>query len=636
MKLQYLAVIFVIIIMPISLVMSQYIQTQISTIVLQSSYTTNLTNATSGALHAFQINSINNRYSSLSDSKIRDIEASINTFYNLLSISMENYISDREELSTFIPAMLYTLYDGYYIYSSYNNLYKTTGDDGKKVTIQNTNDYQGGLRPYIYYSAKYKLANGKTIIVNYTLDNAITVYGEFKEVGETDYKYITKSGYLINPNYVTEINENAKTLKYNGVTIGPETLTEHLMVIENVETGKVIEGDYNYILYKNQKVYQDEDTNGNIVYEVANIPQYDSNGNIRYDAYGNVITRKVRMPKYFWYQDNKKVYLQSEKALLLKHLEEKGLASLGSVNASGVYNPTINFKSISAFEYYRDAKIFSEWVNEYLKDISQNNIVQNDGTWGATNDGKLYLSVDTGTDKIFNTKASGNDPLLSDSTFNTHRMAVIRKSIETNLTTAIANYNLQTSRNYEFTMPKIDEENWYNISNYVSLISFMQGLPIGTKYFNNYCVITNTKNEEAITDQSVYILTKDGNNIEYHKPGCEVLIQNQAKIQNEAYEVISMQRQTLKLSESNIRYFYPQVRIIDSNKNTTLTGCYNCIVNASGDYGTDSIISGEIKDFSTGNILYTKDQLTKIRTVYLKGLARERYDLYKTNFDLDD
>ena len=84
MKLEYLAIIFVIIIVPIAFTLSAYTGTQIDTIALQTSYDSKLNDATYDAVRAFQINTINNEYSTISDSKIRDIEASINTFYNAL------------------------------------------------------------------------------------------------------------------------------------------------------------------------------------------------------------------------------------------------------------------------------------------------------------------------------------------------------------------------------------------------------------------------------------------------------------------------------------------------------------------------------------------------------------------------
>lgn len=621
MKLQHLAVIFVLIIIPISLVMSQYVQTQIDTIRLQTLYTKSLDTATYDALKAFQINSANNKYSSLSDSKIRDIEASINTFYHSLGTSMSNYVSSREDLSTFVPAILFSLYDGYYIYSSYNNIYSTVGTGtSERVQIQNNRRYQDGLRPYIYYSCQYRLNNGKSVIVNYTLDNAITVYGDFGS------GYETKSGYLIDYRKVSSMNIGNKTLVYDGVTIRPESLKEHLITIENADEGTIIERDYPYIVYENKKVYQDVDSSGNAVYENAQIPIYNSAGQIQYDSNGNIRYQTVRAPKYFWYDNNKKTYLQSEKAGLLKYISDNG----------------VGFKSVSAFEYYYNAYYFSKWLVEEsgLASVTQANIIQNNGNIGPYVSGdtsKLYLSVNTNTIEgntsyIFDTRKAGNDPLLSTSTFNIHRMAVIRKSIETNLTTAIANYNSQSASTYEFAMPVIDETNWEKVTNHVSLISFIQGMPIGQKYYNNYTVLTNTKNEEVINDQSVYIMVQgtDGN-YEYHQPGCKELIERQKNtsgLNMTAYTDLSFMRQTVQVNEVQTRYFYPQSRV-----GRTTTGCYNCIVNASGDYDIDSIIAGQIKHYETKAILYNSSQLAALRRAYLTGLARERRDLYKSNFN---
>ena len=603
MKLQYLAVIFVIIILPISMVMSSYIQNQIDTITLQTLYKTKLDNSTYDALKAFQINSVNNKYSSISNSKIRDIEASINTFYNSMKTSM---VSSKEDVQTFIPAILFTLYDGYYIYSSYDNIVqveKAEGETIKKITTESNKNYQYGLRPYIYYSCKYNL-NGKTIIVNYTLDNEITVYGDFGN------GYETKSGYLIDPSKVTEINDSNKTLKYDGILIEPETLTEHLITVnDDGTTTTTTEGDYTYIVYNNKKVYKETTRNGN-------------NDSMQ----------------YFWYDNYKKTYLAGEQANLKTYID----------------NNKVGFRSISAYEYYKEAKEFSEWVNDKLGNITQKDVIKIDGSGNNTigNDTN-YLSENTGNSKIFATSGnSKNDPMLSDSTFNNHRIAIIRKSIETNLTTAIANYNIQSGSNYEYVMPVINDADWYKIVNNVSIASFMQGIPIGQKYFNNYSVITNTKNEEVINSQSMYILERnDGGDLEYHQVGCEKLLEKVRNAKNDgsiergqftmtAYTDLSFLRQTVKVSETKLEYFYPHgvdnSNISGSANFKYLTGCYNCIVNSNADYDIDGIIKGEIKDYLTEKTLYNKNnfELEAVRKTYLTGLARERYDLYKSNFDL--
>ena len=473
MKIQHLAVIFVIIIVPIALVMSAYINNQIDAIKMQTAYDTSLINATHSAVQAFQINTTNNKYASISDSKIRDIEAAVNTFYNSLVNSMGSYALSAEDLKQYNPAILFTLYDGYYIYTSYDNVYDTVNtNNGEKVQITiDKKNYQNGLKTYIYYSSKYKLKNGNIILVNYTLDNAITVYGDFGK------GYVTNSGYLINPSNVTNIDTNAHTLNYNGILIEPEILTEHLITVENAETNATRADDYRYIFYGNQKVYQDKDTNGNLLYN------------------------EDGTPKIFWYSNYEKTYVNN--ADIRNYARQCGM------------------KSYSAFDYYYQAYTFSKWVIENLGDITQADLIRDDNNQvlGSNYD---YLAENTGTEKIFDL-SNQNDPLLSDSTFNNHRLAVIRKSIETSLLTCIENYKSLSL--YDYAMPVLTDEDWYKILNNISVVSFLQGMSIGYRTYNNYAIITNNVNKEVVSAQNIYIVTKDKDgNLEYHQPGCKELI----------------------------------------------------------------------------------------------------------------
>lgn len=82
MKLQNLAIIFAIIIIPIALVLGYYIGMQIDTIKLQITYDDKLSTAVYDAVKAYQINTENNPYSIINSSQKRDIEAAINTFMN--------------------------------------------------------------------------------------------------------------------------------------------------------------------------------------------------------------------------------------------------------------------------------------------------------------------------------------------------------------------------------------------------------------------------------------------------------------------------------------------------------------------------------------------------------------------------
>src|SRR5574344_2708779 len=115
MKIQHLAVIFIIIILPISLVLSLYTGNLIKVSNKESSYDALLLNSTYDAIRAYQMNTLNNNYAGVSDSKVRDINASTNSFFNSLAIGLSSSGYGKDELKTYVPAMLYTLYDGYYV-----------------------------------------------------------------------------------------------------------------------------------------------------------------------------------------------------------------------------------------------------------------------------------------------------------------------------------------------------------------------------------------------------------------------------------------------------------------------------------------------------------------------------------------
>ena len=122
MKLQQLAVIFVIIVVPISLVLSMYTNNNTEVLRTQAEYNNILLNATNDAVNAYQMNTLRNGYSTINDSKIRDITASVNSFFNSLASGMGSSSYRREDLEGYIPALLFTLYDGYYLYGDYQNV----------------------------------------------------------------------------------------------------------------------------------------------------------------------------------------------------------------------------------------------------------------------------------------------------------------------------------------------------------------------------------------------------------------------------------------------------------------------------------------------------------------------------------
>lgn len=574
MKIQHLAIIFVIIILPISMVITYYIQKQIDTIGLQTDYNMKLQTATADAIKGFQLNTINNKYSTVSDSKIRDIEASISTFYNSLGTELGASGYTAEDLKSYIPAIVYTMYDGYYIYGKYWN-----------ETIEDSYKYQYGLRPYIYYSCRYKTVNSD-FVVNYTLDNTITVYGIVN--GE----YVTKSGSLILPELINENSiqtiqydytdnvgnqhhcEYVVSIQYDNLVIEPEILKEQLVTIN--EDGTIDRQEYEYVTFNNRKVYKD------------------NNG-------------------YFWNNKNKKQYISDiETIQFVNHMNNNG-----------------HLYSNSAAQYYADAYEFSTWVNSALKNITQADAYEADGITKITN-----FAINTQDDKIFDlSDKNKNNPLVEGSIFNQNRISVIRKSIESNLAVAIANFG--SVAEYEFVMPIFTEEDWDKLVNDVSVAAFMQGIPIGAKYYNNYCIITNDKNKEVVTADSIYIITDSNANNNYdidssdeaHIATCKKTIDEKTKV-IAAYQNIDFELQTVVITEGEERYFYPHAN----------EKCYHCLVSVSETYDINDLIAGTIKTYDPNTDTYVVDNQatnsiasTNLRKIYLTALAREKYDLYKTN-----
>lgn len=279
MKIQTLGIIFIIIILPISFALSLYTKAQLETLSLQSLYDAKLQQSTYDALQAFQINIQNNTESNLADSKIKDIEASIKAFFNSLEGNFELRGYSLNELKEYVPAIVYTMYDGYYIYSPYNNI-ATTTEEGVVINQSEPDNIQYGLKPYIYYSCRYKRA-GDDFVITYSLDNYITIKGII------DGKYVNDSGYLI-----SNIEPYGNGLyKYNGIVIESEGALEEY--IGNTK--------YQYVKISGTKYYWDQSKsrifymlNGNMHEQVS-----ESSNAVLYNKYVNLIMNNSSALRYY-------------------------------------------------------------------------------------------------------------------------------------------------------------------------------------------------------------------------------------------------------------------------------------------------------------------------------------------------
>lgn len=266
MKIQNLAVIFIIIILPISLILTAYVQNQVKTLGLQVEYDAKLKNATYDALKAFQLNTINSSTSDLSNSKLRDINASVNSFFNSISTNFNLSGYNKDILKDYVPALVYTMYDGYYIYSPFNNTLDTErdneihNDDGTityksdaEILDSNPNatykngERISGLKPYIFYSCRYKNypISGDDFVITYSLDNYITLQGIINGKEVFDY------GYLIDRSKISI--SGSGNVSYRGASINKELLSEYIVDSEVSEPTL-----YKYIKINGVKYYKNE------------------------------------------------------------------------------------------------------------------------------------------------------------------------------------------------------------------------------------------------------------------------------------------------------------------------------------------------------------------------------------------
>lgn len=431
MKIQSLAIIFVIIILPLSIVLSEYTQLQISTISVQSSYDSSLISATYDAVVAYQLNSLNDSSNNIVNSRIRNIEASANIFLTSIASNFSMSGNSSKTINEYVPAIVYTMYDGYYIYSPYiNDISGIYGDDADSDPSYTDGETLDGLKPYIYYSCRYKTGN-IDVVITYSLDNYITIQGT---VGDD---YWNKSGYFLNK---VSYSESTRNITYNGVEIpNSETLTEQIYdpdtrQLETYRYAK-IDGTKYYLDNNDNAFYiQNDEKNTNVSDEIIDMIEENTSA---YDFYYNA---------YYFTKEVK--------------------------NAFGTLS-------------------FSDAVDEEGNSISENGFTENSYIFGGTVDAE---------------EESSN--------FTVHRTAVIRYSIEKNLSIAIANYDEKFGGTTAFSMPNLSEEDWYKIINQTSVITFLQGFPMGTKLYNGYAVLTNNKNNDVVTDYSIYITALDG---AYHR-----------------------------------------------------------------------------------------------------------------------
>ncbi len=560
MKIQALAVISIIIILPMTILLNSYTANQMKTLDLQVSYDSKLMSATQDAIRAFQLNMSNSSTSDLANSKMRDIEASINTFYNSLGSNFNMAGYGENVLQNYVPAVVYTLYDGYYIYSAYNNTLDKDDTLAANAKYKDTEKIYG-LKPYIYYSCRYKRDNSFDIVITYSLDSYITIQGTIKS-GDNPNLAVNKSGYLL-----SGVDKYNGQYRYNKIKIEEETGLK-----QYVYEPKVYDGEY-------------------VVSEGTNL----------FGSIINLPCRKVNGVKY--YEGNNSVF-----AIINDNKIDQ--------NTSDVAPNTIE-KNTNAKNYYKEAYEFKEWIKNNLKNfnISSDDAVDEKGNKleGIFPQKRFIFN------ELFNDDDNKKDIEDEDSEFNVHKTEVIKYVIEKNLKTAISNYNTYSTAGVNFSMPKLSDSEWEQITKNISMVSFLQGLTIGGKIYNGYSIVQNSINDDYVSEDSIYISDKNM----YYKVNDESLFKD-GSISNFAVGFVNtdFERKTSLASYKNETdgidiskniYYYPRKELAS----------YSSIIEPGKSENPLKFLKNKLKD--------EPDKYSKLAEVYYTALGRERYGMYRVN-----
>ncbi len=603
MKLQTLAVIAVIIILPMAVILNSYTSNQIETLDFQISYDSKLQSSTYDAIKSFQLNMSNSSTSDLANSKMRDIKASIKTFYNSLSSNFDMPGYGEEVLKNYVPAVVYTLYDGYYIYSSYENTLDvtresdTTERESQRDTFATNAIFEDGekiygLKPYIYYSCRYRPNNGNDgdFIITYSLDSYVTIQGKIRN-NSGGYDYVNEAGYLL-----TGVSKDSVGFRYNGVIISEENNKAQLS--QNVYNPEKISADDS----KNLKIsYKDEHDNTQEV-NVGTIQSYPS--------------RKINGVRYYYDGEKDEVFVIINDKKILQ---------------SGISKDTV-LKDTNAVIYYEKAYKFGEWFKSYttLMNLKTTDAVDSNGKpySGDNNpfqsEGYIFRELDNTT--------SGKWIEDSDSMFNAHKTEVIKNAIESNLMVAISNYNKVSTSSVNFSMPKLTDNDWVMLTKNISMITFLQGLSIGGKVYNGYAIVQNNINDDFVSENSIYIACEDESNnnkgtyyrvddpelynIIWEKESVSVgmINTNFERRTAEAYYKNNMIGEIYKKF-----YYYPKEEM----------GSYSSIINLN----YKSRLSGDISSYLKKGLKDGSNQqiYSKIANLYYTALGRERWGMYRVN-----
>ena len=675
MKIQNMAIIFLVITIPLILILAYYINLQRDTLELQAEYDLKLLEATKEGIRAYEVNTVDwATYTSTSERK--QIDAMINGFITSLANKLNIAGTAKEYMLSYIPAITITMYDGYYIYSpskvpincenkdgvqlylgtdnkptldpgAENNnkiLYKSTAANGTEYRYLLKDEDNNILEDTKFYATtdaskaetewKYILNNkiaytdiatGKNnlnVVVNYTLDNRLYIYGTQNN------NYVEKDGYLVYFGDDTRLprismqNNKLKTVEYPVLNviyqnsddyktvIEPEVLQEQIVFRNSINSAYAI-GTFKYLYdINNQKVYYDDSTERFFVLNENNVRNFASeNAKVGQDG--------------CWYKSVSVLLGTSNNTTEFKKVyrvlngEEAGswyISSGESTSANGrateiidtkltdeqIHNLCLNYKNDEYEVDYTPIYLDYSAINYYVESYAFTN-------WVAEN----KLKVKEGSETLLDFKVTkSNDPEKETSAIVQRKREVIKDSINKNLNQAISNYGRNTKG--QFKLPVLTESDWDQMLKNVSLITFVQGIPIGVKSYNNYAIATSTMNKAFVEPSEIYYTTSD-NDKEIDRYYHRVFCKQTKDVDYTGYRGVEFVLQEFKITKENSAFYYLHDNYANTNNTDGEISCYHCIVNKANYKKINSTDSNaQVRNY-------------KQAKAYNEAVARERY-----------
>lgn len=540
MKLQGMAIIYVLIIIPMLIVISLTLSGYREQLNNSLKYDSELTGAVNDAITAFELNNSSEDYSNVSDNFASIIEASVNIFRRSIATRLNMTNADESLMNRYFPLALFTGYSGYYIYSpTYSPVIVKNPNTGQAVFSsdttkpdlleelngiyspkENTNSLQYtpvllkhkdhnnssgtnsikittskdlhknklakeeidySLKQMIPYNVELNKDTNNKILLNFTLDNYISFTGKVKGIA------YNKSGYLLNNRTEITLKKGNSTIIYNMKKLNDNLPISHLTYfdeyVDDYIERELTKGNQLITLI----IKENNDTEAvNIVFN----PKLYQEGLADYKSPDN--NRKQMTGKYAYQK-----------------------------------------QQLDAIKYYIKAANFSNFVYKNLNTFSEADIVDINLPDDDKEYKKYFLSYNKNNkEPIF---SIDKNVLDFDSNFNEIKRKVIRNSVQYDLIIATKNYNyLVSSSDFILKLPVITDTDWERIVENVSFTAFLQGLSIGGgKKYNNYSIATSTMNKFVINPDTIYFtdingfnqgeydtLENENNNLYYHKINC--------------------------------------------------------------------------------------------------------------------